>query len=307
MCYNESTSRGKGAEPITELSLLIQPSWEGQLLRRVALGPLSMSYSQFKRAKFQGQLLLDGTPVHADARVRAGQLLVIRVPEGDDSPIAPYSLPLRVPYHRDGLLIVDKPAPLPSVASRQAQGQTLENALFSYLHCPSDFVYHPVNRLDKGTSGLMTVALTAHVQQRLQPLLHTGGFQREYLALCQGTPPQEEGSISQPIAKAPGATVRRMVDPGGKPALTHYRLLKASRGRSLLLLRLGTGRTHQIRVHLSWLGCPVLGDFLYGQEDPALPGRFALHSHRLSLAHPLTGENISLESPLPPVLERLLP
>ncbi len=292
--------------PITELSLLIEPSWEGQLLRRVALGPLAMSYSQFKRAKFQGQLLLDGVPVHADARVQGGQLLLVRFPEGPAHPLAPYPLALQVPYHKDGLLVVDKPAPLPSVASRQEGGLTLENALFSYLSCPEDFVYHPVNRLDKGTSGLMAVALNPHVQQRLQALLHTQGFRREYLALCQGMPPQQEGVIDQPIAKAPGATVRRMVSPEGKPALTRYRLLKTAQERSLLLLRLGTGRTHQIRVHLAWLGCPILGDFLYGREDPALPGRFALHSHRLALTHPMTGENILLESRLPPELERFI-
>lgn len=291
---------------ITELSLVILPSWDGHLVRKLALGPLAMSYSQFKRAKFQGELLLDGVPVHADARVRTGQTLVIRVPEGEAQSILPYAIPLTVPYHREGLLIVDKPAPLPSVASRQVEGRTLENALFAYLGNPPGFVYHPVNRLDKGTSGLMAVALNPHVQQRLQGMLHTGGFLREYLAVCQGVPPREEGEIRQPIAKADGATVRRVVTEAGKPALTHYRLLKAAHGRSLLLLRLSTGRTHQIRVHLAWLGCPVLGDFLYGQEDPELPGRFALHSHRLELIHPMTGEVVNLVSPLPPELEQRL-
>ena len=285
---------------------MVQPSWDGYLLRKLALGPLAMSYSQFKRAKFQGELLLDGFPVHADARVRTGQTLVIRIPEIQTQPILPYELPLLVPYHREGLLIVDKPAPLPSVTSRQGEGRTLENALFSYLGRPPGFVYHPVNRLDKGTSGLMAVALNPHVQQRLQGMLHTGGFLREYLAVCQGVPPQERGEICEPIAKADGATVRRMVSGSGKPALTHYRLLKTAHGRSLLLLRLSTGRTHQIRVHLSWLGCPLLGDFLYGQEDAALPGRFALHSHRLELTHPITGETVRLESPLPSELERFI-
>lgn len=125
---------------------------------------------------------------------------------------------------------------------------------------------------------------------------------REYLAVTQGEPPAAEGLIDLPIAKAEGATVRRCVSPAGKPAVTHYRVLRRGGGRALVLLRLETGRTHQIRVHLAALGCPVAGDFLYGEELTALPGRFALHSHRLLLRHPLTGEEMTLCSPLPPAL-----
>ncbi len=291
---------------MTELSLLMEEAQQGQPLRKVALGALQMSYTQFKRAKFQGEILLDGKPAHADVRVQAGQRLVIRIPEERAAPLQPYPLPLTIPYAHQGLLLVDKPAPLPSVASRHGEGHTLENALYAHLGCPPGFRYHPVNRLDKGTSGLMAVALTPHIQQRLQRALHTQGFQREYLAVCEGTPAQGEGVIDQPIAKAEGATIRRVVSPGGKPARTEYRVVETFQGRSLLRLRLGSGRTHQIRVHLAWLGCPVVGDFLYGREDPMLPGRFALHSCFLQLTHPITGDLVVLDSPLPPPLHGLL-
>ena len=112
--------------------------------------------------------------------------------------------------------------------------------------------------------------------------------------------------IDLPIAKAEGATIRREVRADGKPARTHYRLLETRGGRSLLRLRLDTGRTHQIRVHLSALGCPVAGDFLYGTELDDLPGRFALHSALVRLRHPVTGEWIERESPLPPELSALM-
>ncbi len=296
---------GEGCS-ITELSLPIDASWQGQPLRRVALGALQMSYGQFKRAKFQGQLLLDGVPVHADARVQTGQLLVIRIPEGEKACPLPYPLPLSVPYQHLGLLLVDKPAPLPSVASRSPDQRTLENALYAHLGCPDPFVYHPVNRLDKGTSGLMAVALTAHVQQLLQQTLHTDAFIRRYLAVCEGAPPQREGVIDAPIAKESGPSVRRRVAAEGKPATTLYRVLETAGSRSLVELQLQTGRTHQIRVHLSWLGCPVVGDFLYGREEPSLPGRFALHSHFLRLTHPLTGQEVTATSPLPQALQQLL-
>ncbi|MCL1855621.1 MAG: RluA family pseudouridine synthase [Clostridia bacterium] len=288
-----------------ELTYLITSAEEGVLLRKVALATLRMSQTQFKRAKFQGALLLDGRSAHADERVHAGQRLVIRLPKKKGPPLEPYSLSLSIPYQDEGLLVIDKPAPLPSVSSRQ-RGFTLENALFSHLGCPENFVYHPVNRLDKGTSGLMAVALTPHVQQRLQAALHTEGFLREYLAVCEGSPREKEGVIRQPIAKADGASIRRRVTAGGKAAATHYRVLRQTHERSLLSLLLETGRTHQIRVHLAWLDCPVVGDFLYGQEDGSIPGRFALHSHRLAFSSPVTGEPVRSESPLPKELERLL-
>jgi len=283
---------------LLELTHLITSAEEGYLLRRVALSTLGMSHTQFKRAKFHGALLLDDRLARANERVNAGQRLVVRLPEESGSRIEPYPLPLSIPYRDEGLLVIDKPAPLPSVPSRKG-GLTLENAIYSHLGCPANFVYHPVNRLDKGTSGLMVVALTPHVQQRLQAALHTDAFFREYLAVCEGAPRPAEGIIRQPIAKADGASIRRQVEEWGKPAVTHYRVLKQANGRCLLSLLLETGRTHQIRVHLAWLGCPVVGDFLYGREDGALPGRFALHSHRLKFISPVTGERVFVESLLP--------
>ena len=163
-----------------------------------------------------------------------------------------------------------------------------------------------MNRLDKGTSGLMAVARNAHAQQLLQKQLHTDAFLREYLAVCDGRPERDAGVINLPIGKADEGT-RRTILPGGLPSRTHYRVMEEGKaGRFLLRLRLETGRTHQIRVHLAALGCPVAGDYLYGRADGALPGRFALHSCFMQLRHPITGQEIALESPLPEDLAALL-
>ena len=291
---------------MAELIYPVGSADEGLLVRSIALSRLRMSYGQFKRAKFMGEILLDGCPVHANVRVHQGQTLVIRVPPGESAFIAPFAMPLTIPYRDENFCVIDKPAPLPSSSSPRKDTITLENALYSAFGCPEGFIYRPVNRLDKGTSGLMLVALHAHAQQRLQAMLHTDGFTREYLAVCQGAPPAAEGIIDLPIAKGEGATIRREIRQEGKQARTHYRLLRSTGERSLVLLRLDTGRTHQIRVHLQALGCPVTGDFLYGQEHPALPGRFALHSHRVVLQHPFSGQSLALESPLPPELTALL-
>ena len=288
-----------------EMSLIVSPLDDGLPIRRLALERLHMSYGQFKRAKFDGLLLLDGQRVHADKRAQAGQRLVICLPQKEGGPCTPTPIRLNVAYEDDDLLIIDKPAPLPSVSSRKRDGDTLENAVYTYFGCPAGFLYRPVNRLDKGTSGLMVVAKHSHAQQFLQSELHTDDFIREYLAVCDGEPPQTEGVIDLPIQKEEGATIRRVVSALGKPARTDYRVIRSGAGRCLLRLRLDTGRTHQIRVHLQAIGCPVTGDFLYGREHMALPNRFALHSCYVRL-RTLRNGVVERESPLPPELAMLL-
>ena len=288
-----------------ELKMMIAAQDEGKTVRHIALRTMQMSFAQFKRAKFQGALLLNGEPVHADRRVKAGQTLVIRVPEASGPRVVPSAIPLTVAYEDEDILVIDKPAPLPSVSSLKREGVTLENAVCAYLGAPEGFCYRPVNRLDKGTSGLMVVAKHAHAQQYLQKRLHSDAFIREYLAVCDGVPPETQGMIDAPIMKENGASIRRVVSALGKPARTNYRVERAGNGRSLVRLRLFTGRTHQIRVHLASVGCPVTGDFLYGKEHPLLPRRFALHSALLRL-ETLNEKNIRLESPVPDVFMRLL-
>lgn len=286
-------------------SIVILPEMEGRSIRSIALSFIGMSSGRFKRAKFQGSILLDGVRVTADVRVKAGQTLELYVPETATSAPEAVSVPVDVVYEDEYLFVINKTAPMPSSPSPNRDTPTLENALFAYLGCPDNFVYRPVNRLDKGTSGLMIVARDAHTQYLLQQMLHTTDFIREYLAVIDGCLPQEEGVIDLPIAKADGATVRREVRADGKEARTFYRVLQSGE-RSLVRLKLDTGRTHQIRVHMAHHGCPVTGDFLYGTEIAELPGRFALHSALIAIRHPVGGEWMTFESPLPKQLKQLL-
>ena len=286
-----------------ELSVMISSGLAGRSVKSVALGQLKVSYGQLKRMKFSDHILVDGIPRHTDYILRAGECLRLCFPAEAGPEVAAGSAALHVVWEDPDILIIDKPAPLPSVASRQG-GETLENRVFSYLDCPEGFIYRPVNRLDKGTSGLMMAAKNAHIQQRMQRMLHTDGFIREYLAVVDGRPGEEKGVIDLPIGHGPG--IKRVIDAAGRPAFTEYEVLKAGESRSLLCLKLHTGRTHQIRVHLAALGCPVAGDFLYGQEDERLPGRFALHSYRLCFCHPLSGEWVEARSPMPANLQEMV-
>lgn len=279
---------------------------EGEAGRRLAAiltGPMQLSRHRVSSLKFSGGIRLDGQSAHTGLTVHAGQTVEVLLTDGP-SGLIPYELPLSVPYRDQDLLIVDKPAPLPAIHSARQDARTLENAVYAALGCPADFCYRPVSRLDKGTSGLMPVALNAHMHARMQRLLHTPDYAREYLAVVEGAPPERAGVCDAPIGHGEG--VRRVVTPEGKPCRTHYRILEQAHGRSLLWLRLDTGRTHQIRVHMAFLGCPVAGDGLYGSPLAELPGRFALHSARLAFTHPLTGERIALESPLPEEVRALL-
>ena len=140
----------------------------------------------------------------------------------------------------------------------------------------------------------------------LKNQLHTSGFQRTYLAICQGVPQPPAGVIDAPIGPKPGSLMEQMVRADGKPARTHYRTLSVHSGRALVELRLDTGRTHQIRVHMAHIGHPLLGDFLYGQEDRELIPRSALHSVRLALRHPITGQEMTFTAPLPEDMRHLL-
>ncbi len=286
---------------------IVSKAESGRRLRDVLRQVMGVSYSAMKSAKWDGRITVDGNAVPVDAFLREGQVICIRFK--DNAPVyelKPYDIPLVIPYEDEHLYVIDKPAPLASQSSANHPDDALENALYAHLGCPADFVYRPVNRLDKGTSGLMIVAKDAHAQHRLQRMLHSDDFARQYLAVVEGHLPQKQGVIDAPIGKEDAASIRRLIKEDGKPSVTHYEVLEESAARSLVRLRLETGRTHQIRVHMAHLGCPVCGDFLYGAELPELPGRFALHSHELTLTHPLTMEGLHIVSPLPEKLRSLL-
>lgn len=287
------------------LTYTIPPEDDGRPIKRVIRGRMGLSHQQFSRLKARGGLMLDGEAVFANHEVRTGQVISLDLALAEESGIAPDPTPISIAYEDEDLLIVNKPAPLACQHSPRNENPSLEARVVHYLRgCP----FRPVNRLDKGTSGLMAVAKHAHAQMLLARQLHTDEMVREYLAVLVGRPPQMEGAVSAPIQKAEGQTIRRIVSDDGKPAVTRYAVEKYDGQRSTVRLVLKTGRTHQIRVHMAHLGCPVFGDFLYGREETELlPGRFALHSARLRLRQPLTGQWIDVVSELPEELLRIAP
>ena len=286
-----------------QLSRTIGEKDAGRKIKYFVRGNLQVSYHQYCAMKSAGGLKVNGEIVHADYILKEGDVLTAELRDpGAEKAVLPEEGELNIAYLDEDIIILDKPAPLACQCTPKQPLGTLENRFAKRFSC----AFRPLNRLDKGTSGLMAAAMHPHSCQILQKQLHTEHFIREYLAVVEGRM-EGSGVINLPIAKDASATVKRIIDmEKGQHALTHYSAEENSSRRSIVRLRLETGRTHQIRVHLSHLGHPIVGDFLYGNESSALPGRFALHSTRISLRHPLSGENIDISSPLPPELRRLM-
>ncbi|MCI6290875.1 MAG: RluA family pseudouridine synthase [Clostridiales bacterium] len=286
------------------LESVVLPADDGRKIKFYVRGAMGVSYGQFASLKMREGMRVNGVPVHANHILRTGDRVEVAIEETGSSLAEPVAGEVDVRYEDDALMILNKPAPLACQSSSRNAAPALENFLMAKYG--DGFVFRPLNRLDKGTSGLMCAAKNAHAYQLMQRTLHTGDYLRQYLAVVCGRL-EGSGVVDAPIAKEDAATVRRVVDfEKGKPAVTRWESQGVFGEYSLVRLTLETGRTHQIRVHMAHLGHPVAGDFLYGTELACLPGRFALHSARIRLTHPMTGEVLEITSPLPEELQNLL-
>ncbi len=234
-------------------------------------------------------LLLNGKPVFTIATVNAGDYMEIILEERERASegIVPVEGNLDIRFENEDILILNKPADIAVHPSHGHFTTSLGNiVVWHYKNLGENFVFRPINRLDRGVSGLMAVAKNAYSHTYCARLLHTGAFLREYLAVVHGEVAEDFGTINASIARKPGSVIERMVSPDGDSAITEFSVLERRNNMSLVRVLPMTGRTHQIRVHMAHMGHPIIGDFLYGEEDARLPGRCALHSHRIRLELP---------------------
>ena len=251
-------------------------------------------------------LLRNAQPTFTTVALKAGDRIRVRLlekAEGSEA-IMPAPLPFEIVYEDEDLLVVNKPADMPIHPSFQNHGNTLADALtWHYQQHGEDFVYRCINRLDRDTTGLLIVAKHLLSASILSDMVGKREIHREYLAIVKGIPP-ENGTISAPIGRKKGSAILREVNfETGEPAVTHFARLEIRNGLSLVSLKLETGRTHQIRVHMGYIGCPLIGDYLYYPECSRI-SRQALHSHRLSFLHSITGKALSFTAPLPEDMEK---
>lgn len=287
------------------LSVAVTPEEDGAEVLTLLRKNLRLSTALLRRLKrVPDGILLDGMHVTVRARVRCGQTIsILREPAGGERRVVPQQGPLNIVYEDDDLLILNKPNGIAVHPSPGHAEDTLANYVAAYLG--EGAAFHAVNRLDRGTGGLMCVAKHKLSAQRLALQIQRGGLSRAYHAVVDGVGLPESGTIDFPIGRVTGNGIRRQVLEGGQAAITRYTRLAEGPSRTLLQLELETGRTHQIRVHMAHLGFPITGDFLYGKELPRLDG-FALCSVKLLLSQPTTGAPLSFAIPDPGWFEQLL-
>ncbi len=234
------------------------------------------------------------------------ELEIIRPEMRETKNIIPLFMELTILYEDRDILVVDKPAHMSTHISTGNNSNTLQNAIAGlYEKRGEKAVFRCMNRLDTDTSGLTIIAkheISASVLYQMG-LKHE--VKREYCCIVKGEPPLREGTISVPIGREEGKVLKMKVDSGGKTAITHYKVLKTNGDLSFLQVNLETGRTHQVRVHMKYLGCPIIGDYLYN-PDMELIQRQALHAWKLQFPHPITGEEFSFVSDMPLDFKRII-
>ena len=275
-----------------------------QFLRRKRYS--GQNLSEIKR--MPKSILVNGVHYYMRQELSKGDHLQVRICETKNSEkIPPTNLPLDIIYEDEDLLVLNKPAGMPIHPSLNNYTNSIANALAYYFQSQGKpFIFRCCNRLDRDTSGLTIVSKHLVSGSILSDMTKYREVHREYLAIARGSVTPSEGTIQAPLGRKDGTIIERTVDwEHGEDAVTHYKVVKEANGHSLVSLRLETGRTHQIRIHMKYLGYPLIGDYLYN-PDMEYMTRQALHSHHMEFTHPITGEHMSFTAPMPEDMARVM-
>lgn len=318
---------------MTEFRHTVTEDEAGRSVKELIRHHFTFSSRLLTKLKYQNLVFLNGEPMPGWIPTAQGDEIVVKMPE-ETSDFEPEDIPIHVVYEDGDILVLNKQ---PWVAVHPTKGKpnhTIANGLMKKMQedaaagIGSPYKIRFVNRLDMNTSGLMIVAKTGFAQEEIIKQMRKNQVVKKYIAVVIGEIPEEEGTIDLPLGRPYPDEVERWVLPveeGGQPSVTHYRVLERFHGHSMAELKLDTGRTHQIRIHLSYIGYPIVGDHLYCHGDPFeyrrvhnIPGyvheervspyidRQALHARYLAFRHPVTGENMTFEAPLPEDMEKLI-
>lgn len=275
-----------------------------QFLRR--RGYSGQNLTEIKR--MPKSILVNGEHYYMRQILHTGDRLKVCIRETACSEkIPPVQIPLNIVYEDEDIIVVNKPAGMPIHPSLNNYTNSLANALAWYYQAQGKaFIFRCCNRLDRDTSGLTVVAKHLVSGNILSAMVYRREIHREYLAIVRGHVTPQSGTINAPLARKPGTIIERTVDwEHGETAITHYQVVKEANDHSLISLKLETGRTHQIRIHMKYLGYPLIGDYLYN-PDMEYISRQALHSYRLRFLHPITGTMLEFTAPLPEDMQNIL-
>lgn len=287
------------------LTFHIHKNEENQSVHQFLREYLGFSKSQIRSLKFrENGIAVNGSRCRINYILKNEDVLKLTLEEKiSDSHIVPLHEPISVLYEDDDVLVVNKPAGILVHPVGGHYKDTLSNMVSAYYQKQKeDITIRPVGRLDKDTSGAVIFAKNKIAAARFSQKNCGSGFEKEYLAIVSGVPDRQNGEICSPLSRCPGKPLKMQADPNGKSAFTSYKIEKVFSSSSLLRVKIATGRTHQIRVHMASIGHPLLGDRLYGTEKSlSLNGfsRTALHAASVQFQQPFSGQIIRIEAPLP--------
>lgn len=259
------------------------------------------------KLKKANKIYLNNLPTYTKKSVTVGDTVTVLIDfDEDNSNIVATNIPLDIIYEDEYLLVINKPANLAVHPSILHFDNSLSNGVkFYFDKLGLKKKIRIVNRLDRNTSGLVIFAKNEYIQECLIKQMKTKELKKEYLAIIQGVLTTKIGTLSFPISRKEGSIIERTVSPDGDLAITHYDVINEFNNISLIHILLDTGRTHQIRVHFSYINHPILGDTLYGNTSELI-NRQALHSYKLTFVHPITQKTLSLEAPIPADMQAVI-
>ena len=294
------------------MDILIENNYEGMLIREVLQRELGYSVNMIKKLKFSPDgIMVNGQWVTVRYVLKRGDLLSLYTedkPEDVSPYIIPVDLPLEVVYEDEYVTVVNKPYNMPSHPSLGHKLDTVANAL-AYRYRDITYVFRPTNRLDRDTSGCMLTSNTRDASYKMMRAMMDGRIRKSYIAVTEGVPAEREGVLRSFMHRKAESIIEREEcspdEPDAKPAVTEYRVLCDNGQQAVILASPLTGRTHQLRIHFAGIGCPMIGDTMYGTGSEYID-RHALHSWKTVFPHPKNGEQIEVIAPLPEDITALM-
>ncbi len=280
-----------------EIEVKIKEEYFGLEIKSVLKKELDISNKVLTKLKnYADGITLNGNKAFVTKKVSKGDILKIRLYDENSNKIIPSDIPLDILYEDEDLLVINKPRNMPTHPSLNHYTDTLANGVMN-LYKDKNFTFRVITRLDRDTSGIVIVAKNKLSAQKLSFKMQKQEIKKEYYAICINTLKNKSGRIDLPIKRVDGSGILREVNPLGKEAITDYEVVKEKDNLTLVKLNPLTGRTHQLRVHLSSLGTPIFGDSLYGAFEKG--EKTLLHCKKIKLNHPLTNEEMIFDAPFP--------
>lgn len=288
------------------LEFPVEENKEEHKIREYLREKCGLSGRFIKSASKELRIYVNGKKIKSSYVLKSGDIIKINIDKDESQNINPEKMDLHIVYEDEYLLIVNKPPFMVVHPTKSHSNGTLSNGImYHFKETNQDCIVRLANRLDMNTSGLVMIVKNQYAHMKISEFMNSNLIEKEYRAIVHGKFKESVDTINEPIGRPTMDSIERVVMEGGLESITHYEVEEQFEQGALLKVNLETGRTHQIRVHLSHIGHPIFGDILYGNEDKGFINRQALHAYRLSFPHPVSGEKIDVKCQIPEDMKNL--